>query len=250
MALTWGEPIVGPVTSGIAFVLDGQPVEVADDGASLLEVLRDRLGRRTRQGRLQPPGPVRVLHGAGRRRAPCGLRDAGPSHRRSVDHHRRGPRPTTSGGRGRRPSAPPAPASAGSARPASCVRLAALRGQGRAGRRIGRGRRRRCSPTSAAAPGGRPSGEAVRQGGRRPTPRPRRDLEAASRRATIEGGVAQRVGPDVALGRGGFADDTRARRTPWSPCGRPTGEWVVGETARRGPRRRGQGAGPPLRPRR
>src|SRR5581483_1413550 len=37
---------------------------------------------------------------------------------------------------------------------------------------------------------------------------PPRDLEAASRRATIEGGVPQRVAPDVALGGGGFADDT------------------------------------------
>ena len=37
---------------------------------------------------------------------------------------------------------------------------------------------------------------------------PERDLAAASRRATIEGRVAQDVGPHVALGRGGFADDT------------------------------------------
>ena len=35
-----------------------------------------------------------------------------------------------------------------------------------------------------------------------------RDLEAAARRATIEGRAAQRVGPDVVLGDGGFADDT------------------------------------------
>ena len=40
------------------------------------------------------------------------------------------------------------------------------------------------------------------------SPSPARDLEAASRRATIEGGVAQAVGPHVALGAGGFADDT------------------------------------------
>ena len=56
MALTRGEPIVGPVTSGIAFVLDGQPVEVADDGASLLEVLRDRLGRRSVKDGCSPQG--------------------------------------------------------------------------------------------------------------------------------------------------------------------------------------------------
>ena len=34
-----------------------------------------------------------------------------------------------------------------------------------------------------------------------------RDLEAAARRAELEGGVPQQVGPAVALGRGGFADD-------------------------------------------
>ncbi len=35
-----------------------------------------------------------------------------------------------------------------------------------------------------------------------------RDLDVASRRAAIEGGVPQRVAPDVVLGRAGFADDT------------------------------------------
>lgn len=35
-----------------------------------------------------------------------------------------------------------------------------------------------------------------------------RDLDAASLRATIEGRASQRVGADIALGRGGFAEDT------------------------------------------
>jgi aerobic-type carbon monoxide dehydrogenase small subunit (CoxS/CutS family) len=38
-------------------------------------------------------------------------------------------------------------------------------------------------------------------------PKPR-DLDAASRRATIEGRTPQRVAPDVALGQGGFSEDT------------------------------------------
>lgn len=38
-----------------------------------------------------------------------------------------------------------------------------------------------------------------------------RDLDAAARRAALEGGPAQAVGPEVALGRGGFADDTAPR---------------------------------------
>jgi xanthine dehydrogenase small subunit len=37
---------------------------------------------------------------------------------------------------------------------------------------------------------------------------PARDVTAAARRASIEGRSAQRVGPDVALGAGSFADDT------------------------------------------
>src|SRR5689334_4803049 len=35
-----------------------------------------------------------------------------------------------------------------------------------------------------------------------------RDLDAASRRASLEGHAAQRVGVDVVFGHGGFADDT------------------------------------------
>ncbi len=43
----------------------------------------------------------------------------------------------------------------------------------------------------------------------RPPSSTSRDLEAAAARAGIEGGVPQRVGPEVALGRAGFADDGR-----------------------------------------
>jgi hypothetical protein len=58
---------------------------------------------------------------------------------------------------------------------------------------------------------------------------PPRDLEAAGRRATLEGGTPQRVGADVALGGGGFADDTApAGSLVAVPDGR--GGWAVGET--------------------
>ena len=61
-----------------------------------------------RQGRLQPPGPVRLLHRLGRRRPPRVVRHAGPSGRRAPGHHpRRAARrarvtagPTPSSGRG------------------------------------------------------------------------------------------------------------------------------------------------------
>jgi hypothetical protein len=56
-----------------------------------------------------------------------------------------------------------------------------------------------------------------------------RDLDDASRRATIEGGVAQRVAADVALGGGGFADDTAPGDALVAvPDGR--GGWALGET--------------------
>lgn len=56
-----------------------------------------------------------------------------------------------------------------------------------------------------------------------------RDVAAAEQRARLEGGVAQTVGPDVALGRGGFADDTAPPDALVGVRG-ADGEWVVGET--------------------
>ncbi len=47
-----------------------------------------------------------------------------------------------------------------------------------------------------------------------PAPAGGRDLEAATARATLEAGTPQRVGPDVALGRAGFADDDAPMGTP------------------------------------
>jgi hypothetical protein len=66
--------------------------------------------------------------------------------------------------------------------------------------------------------------------GRPPGPdpsQPVRDLEAAAVRAGIEGGVPQRVGPEVVLGRAGFADDGRPPDAVVAvPDGR--GDYVVG----------------------
>jgi len=56
-----------------------------------------------------------------------------------------------------------------------------------------------------------------------------RDLDAAAQRAAIEGGGAQRVGPEVSLGRGGFADDTAPLDALIAvPDG--AGGWAVAET--------------------
>ena len=53
--------------------------------------------------------------------------------------------------------------------------------------------------------------------------------QSAERRAALEGGVAQTVGPHVALGRGGFADDT-APGDAMVAVRSADGSWVVGET--------------------
>jgi len=66
----------------------------------------------------------------------------------------------------------------------------------------------------------------------------RRDLQAAARRATVEGGAIQQVGVDVVLGRGGFADDTvPADALVAVPDG--AGGWVVAETVAEARRRSG-----------
>lgn len=55
------------------------------------------------------------------------------------------------------------------------------------------------------------------------------DTDAAELRARIEGGVPQTVGPQVALGGGGFADDTAPDGALVAVRG-ADGDWVVGET--------------------
>ncbi len=60
---------------------------------------------------------------------------------------------------------------------------------------------------------------------------PARDREKASRRATIEGGVHQRVGPDIAAGAGGFADDA-APSDALVAAPVSAGAWAIGATVR------------------
>jgi CO/xanthine dehydrogenase Mo-binding subunit len=69
--------------------------------------------------------------------------------------------------------------------------------------------------------------------------RARRDMEAAARRAEVEGGTPQAVGPRIALGGGGFADDTApADALVAVPDG--GGGWVVAETLAEARRRAGK----------
>jgi len=84
-------------------------------------------------------------------------------------------------------------------------------------------------------------------------PGPARDFDRAARRAELEGGAPQRVGPEVAAGTVGFGDDG-APRDALVAVLRDDGDWVVAETLAEARRAAGrvQGrnttveAGPPL----
>ena len=194
-------------------------------GASLLEVLRDRPRRPSAQGRLQPPGPVRLLHGAGRRRAPGRLRDPGPAGRRPPGDHPRRARPTADAAAlGRGASAPRAAASAGSARPGIVVRLAALRGQGHGG---GRPRRRRAGARRPPVPLHRLAHD-PRGLGRRPrSPRAcRRPADRGPRRRRPAGHARGRRAP----GRGARTSPSAGAA---SPTTRAPADALVGRARRR-----------------
>ncbi len=218
----------------IAFTLDGAAVEVRDDGASLLEVLRDRLGRRTAKDGCSPQGQCGC----------CTVLVDGEPRVACVTPARRvaGRRVSTLDGLD--PAVRDAWAEAlcatggsqcGFCTPGIVVRLAALGDPAPAAvdqallAHLCRCTGWQTIREAAALVGGAPAGAAPRH--RHRTGGARRDLDAAARRATIEGGTPQSVGPGVALGGGGFADDT-------APAGAlvavpdAAGGWAVGETLR------------------
>jgi aerobic-type carbon monoxide dehydrogenase small subunit (CoxS/CutS family) len=204
--------------------VDGRQVEVPDDGASLLEVLRDRLGLKSAKDGCSPQGQCGC----------CTVLVDGQPRVACVTPARRveGRAITTLDGLPAevRDAWAQAFTAAGASQCGFCtpgiiVRLAALNGSPAAGpleadevEQALLAHLCRCTGwrTIVDAAAGAP-------------PAPGRDLDAASRRATLEGGVPQRVGPDVALGEGGFADDT-APRDALVAVMDGGGEWVVAET--------------------
>jgi xanthine dehydrogenase small subunit len=172
----------------IRFELDGRDVEVADDGASLLEVLRDRLGERSPKDGCSPQGQCGC----------CTVLVDGAPRVACVTPARRvaGRRVTTLTGlpdaaRWADALVATGGSQCGFCTPGIIVRLAA--GGNLAAHLC------RCTGwqtiTEAAAA--------------LDAPHPARDLDRAARRATIEsGGRAQAVGPHVPLGGAGFAEDT------------------------------------------
>ncbi|MGD9796665.1 MAG: 2Fe-2S iron-sulfur cluster-binding protein [Acidimicrobiia bacterium] len=188
--------MAGPV----AFELDGRPVAVADDGTSLLDALRDQLGARSVKDGCSPQGqcgcctvlvdgaarvacvtPVRRV--AGRRVTTVdGLADAGAWADAFV----------ATGG-----------SQCGFCTPGIVCRLSSLRAREPGADRASIDRA--LAAHLCRCTGWQTIGEAWAAVGRAA---PVRDLEAAARRAAIEGRSPQRVGTDVPLGRVGFADDT------------------------------------------
>jgi len=188
----------------ISFELDGRAVSVPDDGASLLEVLRDRLGERTPKDGCSPQGQCGccTVWVDGAPRVACVTPARRVAGRRVTtltglpDRDRWSARLVATGG-----------SQCGFCTPGIIMRLAA---------------------------GGNLAAHLCRCTGwqtiTEDTAESRAfDSELASRRAAIEGGAAQRVGLDVPLGGGGFADDTAPLDALVAvPDGR--GGYAIGET--------------------
>jgi xanthine dehydrogenase small subunit len=202
--------------------VDGREVEVAEDGASLLEVLRDRLGHRSVKDGCSPQGQCGC----------CTVLVDGSPRVACVTPARRvaGRRITTidgmaEGDRRRWADAFVATGASqcGFCTPGIILRLAAAAGGGPVGEEQAS---RSLLAHLCRCTGWRSILDAAAN---LPAPDPRRDLAAAARRATLEGGANQRVGPNVALGGGGFADDLAPAGTLVA-VGDGHGGWAVGET--------------------
>jgi aerobic-type carbon monoxide dehydrogenase small subunit (CoxS/CutS family) len=211
----------------IAFTVDDRPVEVPDDGSSLLAVLREHLGMRSAKDGCSPQGQCGccTVLVDGQPRVAC----VTPARRV------RGRAVTTLDGLDAqdRRSWGEAFCAAGASQCGFCtpgivVRLSGLAAKGAEAHDTAAveqallahlcrctGWRTILDAWSLHAAGMGAAGD--------------RDLDAASARATIEGRSPQRVSPEVALGHGGFADDeVPADALVAVPDG--AGGWAVGET--------------------
>jgi aerobic-type carbon monoxide dehydrogenase small subunit (CoxS/CutS family) len=217
----------------VHFIVDGHEVEVADDGITLLEALRDRLGKRTPKDGCSPQGQCGC----------CTVWVDGAARVACVTPVRRvaGRRVTTLDGldeavRDRWAQAFTATGASqcGFCTPGIIMRLAAL-GQRKsvvdetAVRTALLAHLCRCTGWCSVLEAARRVYDTTDDDTAAAPPGPPRDLEAAARRAELEGGTAQAVGPHVALGGGGFADDgAPADALVAVPDG--AGGWVVAET--------------------
>ena len=205
-------------------------MEVPDDGASLLEVLRDRLMLRTPKDGCSPQGQCGC----------CTVWVDGSARVACVTPARRvaGREVTTLEGLDPAERCSWAEAfyatgasQCGFCTPGIVMRLAALAHQHR-GLVMGQAEMERallahlcrCTGWRSILDAARSVGGCPARANDGP-----RDTVAAARRAALEGGVAQRAGPEIALGGGGFADDTAPEGALVAvPDG--AGGWALGET--------------------
>ena len=207
--------------AALEFTVDGRRIEVPDDGASLMEVLRDRLGIRTVKDGCSPQGQCGccTVWVDGKPRVSC----VTPARRV------KGREITTLAGLSAKTRTDWGAAfcAAGASQCGFCtpgiiMRLAGLDARSRP----------RSTPAAALSAhlcrctGWQTILEAWDDYG---APRPDRNWPAATRRAELEGGAPQAVGPDVALGEGGFADDTAPEDALVALSDGQEG-WAVGET--------------------
>jgi aerobic-type carbon monoxide dehydrogenase small subunit (CoxS/CutS family) len=210
-----------PVGAGaITFVVNGTAVTIPDDGGSLLEALRDRVGIRSVKDGCSPQGQCgccTVLID-GQPRVAC-VTPARRAQDRDVttveglaDPNRWADAFTCTGA-----------SQCGFCTPGIIVRLAGLAAR---------------APLTAESVDHALLAHLCRCTGWQTIeeaalldagPLPPRDWGAAARRAALEGHTSQRVGPDVALGRGGFADDLAPAGALVAVLG-ADGTWFVGET--------------------
>lgn len=224
------DPAAVPARPRIALTVDGTLVEVPDDGASLLTVLRERLGVRSAKDGCSPQGQCGccTVLVDGQPRVAC-VTPARRVRGRSI---------TTLDGldAGERSSWGEAFCDAGASQCGFCTPGIVVRLAGLAARGVGAGDHDAVEQALLAhlcrCTGWRTILDAWDRQASGPVAASvtaARDLAAASDRATIEGRSPQRVSPDVALGHGGFADDE-------APAGAlvavpdPVGGWTVGET--------------------
>ena len=206
----------------IEFELDGRPVAVPDDGTSLLDALRDRLGRRSVKDGCSPQGQCGccTIWVDGRPRVAC-VTPVGRVRGRQV---------TTIDG------LPDAAAwterfcatgasQCGFCTPGIVMRLAAL---DRTDRADPDAVRRALLAHLCRCTGWQPIVDACTSVDDPPTRSPNA-RDAAERRAHLEGGRPQTVDRDVALGRAGFADDS-APPDALVAVVDSEGGWVVGES--------------------
>ena len=224
----------------ISLRVDGTDVEVPDDGASLLEVLREHLGCRAPKDGCSPQGQCGC----------CTVWVDGAPRVACVTPARRvaGREVTTLDGLdpALRTAWADAFTAAGASQCGFCtpgiiMRLAALgarrdRPDDDAVERALLAHLCRCTGwrtilDAARHVYGRADDAAARPTVPRPVRPETRDVEAATRRARLEGGVAQAVGAEVACGGGGFADDTAP---PDALVAVPDGDggWAVAPTLR------------------